>query len=138
MHKKSPARLWAAGLYKGWVSKHNPCTILKRKFSTKKLFLSFLRHTPKDVDKLSTIMRSCPSRCLSGKQEINETYTFIIVATNETADTITSLLFQFHTHYNRLPVLLHAHRRALLFLHLVLQLLLLLLKCIQQLLCLFL
>ena len=34
--KKSPARLWAAGLYKGWVSKHNPYTILKRIFTIKK------------------------------------------------------------------------------------------------------
>ena len=34
--KKSPARLWTAGLYKGWVSKHNPYTILKRISATKK------------------------------------------------------------------------------------------------------
>jgi hypothetical protein len=27
--------------YEGWVSKHNPYTILERKFSTKKLFIAF-------------------------------------------------------------------------------------------------
>ncbi|MCW3122435.1 MAG: hypothetical protein JWQ38_1927 [Flavipsychrobacter sp.] len=39
--KKSPARLWTAGLYKGWVSKHNPYTILKRIFATKKNIFNF-------------------------------------------------------------------------------------------------
>jgi len=46
-HKKSPARLWAAGLYKGWVSKYNPYTILKRISSIKKIFAKKFQNTKK-------------------------------------------------------------------------------------------
>ncbi len=40
--------------YKGWVSKHNPYTILKRTFLTKKIFQPFFSPPQKDVDTLST------------------------------------------------------------------------------------
>ena len=55
VQRKSPAELWAAGLYKGWVSKHNPYTILKRNFHGKNLPATFFVVAKKDVDKLSTI-----------------------------------------------------------------------------------
>jgi hypothetical protein len=41
--------------YKGWVSKHNPYTILKRIPATKKLFNRFNHDCVKDVDMLSTL-----------------------------------------------------------------------------------
>jgi hypothetical protein len=41
IQKESPAGCGLPDLYKGWVSKHNPYTILKRIFSTKKNILIF-------------------------------------------------------------------------------------------------
>jgi hypothetical protein len=35
------------GFYKGWVSKHNPYTILKRISSTEKLFYAFFQNSQK-------------------------------------------------------------------------------------------
>lgn len=43
VQKNKPGRLWAAGLYKGWVSKHNPYTILKRNFTIKKYLHFFFK-----------------------------------------------------------------------------------------------
>jgi hypothetical protein len=40
-HKKIRQSCELPDLYEGWVSKHNPYTILERIFSTKKLFIAF-------------------------------------------------------------------------------------------------
>jgi hypothetical protein len=43
-HKKKPGQVVSCrAFYKGWVSKHNPYTILNRNFSTEKLFGVFFR-----------------------------------------------------------------------------------------------
>jgi len=68
--KKSPARLWSAGLYKGWVSKHNPYTILKRNFSSEKLFVVFFgRHK-----KMLTSYPQYPQALLSSRKIRHEYY----------------------------------------------------------------
>jgi hypothetical protein len=42
--------LWAAGLYKGWVSKHNPDTILERIFPVQKKSLKKVLDCGENVD----------------------------------------------------------------------------------------
>lgn len=54
--------MWAAGLYKGWVSKHNPCTILKRKNSLKKITFIHSIYALLDVDMLSTKAQMRPKK----------------------------------------------------------------------------
>lgn len=47
-HKKKPGQVVSCrAFYKGWVSKHNPYTILNRNFSTEKLFGVFFRRVAK-------------------------------------------------------------------------------------------
>jgi len=54
LKEKSPAGCGLPDSYKGWVSKHNPYTILKRNFTIKKFPPLFFRHPEKDIDTLST------------------------------------------------------------------------------------
>jgi hypothetical protein len=54
LQKKCPAGCGLPGCYKGWVSKHNPYTILKRFFPTKKIISKIFSGRHGVIDTLST------------------------------------------------------------------------------------